>query len=276
MSTSEDTSALPAELRALAQQVSVSDDEKVQKEAAAVLKLLPDLATHPEAPYFQVSFRLALEALGADPPKTVLAKRLRKDLEEKTRSYKAPLRAMTRNAPSTWTIVGLGALIYFLTPPIFLFALTGGVSALDDELVLVPALGALGGTVSILARIPRLMEEARPNPVSSFFNGFSKPLIGAAFALFLYLIIQSRLLAFDLDRYSAKELFLALGFLAGFSERLIPDLVRRTETMVSSTAYRGDTHGDERTNTQLGRGPLTREGESVEHAVSGTPDRKSA
>lgn len=275
MSTSEDTSALPAELRALAQQVSVSDDEKVQKEAAAVLKLLPDLATHPEAPYFQVSFRLALEALGADPPKTVLAKRLRKDLEEKTRSYKAPLRAMTRTAPATWTIVGLGVFIYFVTFPIFLLALSG-VSVPDDELVLVPALGALGGTVSILARIPRLMEEARPNPVSSFFNGFSKPLIGAAFALFLYLIIQSRLLAFDLDRYSAKELFLALGFLAGFSERLIPDLVRRTETMVSSTAYRGDTHGDERTNTQLGRGPLTREGESVEHAVSGTPDRKSA
>jgi hypothetical protein len=137
--------------------------------------------------------------------------------------------------------------IFDISPDDFLVFSEGDLSMLAHQLVLVPALGALGGTVSVLARIPRLMEETKPNPVSSFFNGFSKPLIGAAFALFLYLLIQSQLLAIDLDRYDEKELFLALAFLAGFSERLIPDLVRRTEETVS-TGFGTETDGDARAN----------------------------
>jgi len=246
MGSAVDESAAGRELQALAAKVSITDDETVQKEAAALLKLLPDLATHPDAPYFRVIFQLALDALG-DPTKTTFVKELREDLEKKTRIYKAPFRAMTRTAPSTWTIVGLIVFIYGSIIPVGVLASYG--VRLGDELVLVPTLGALGGLVSILARLPKLMEEERPNPVSSFFNGFSKPLIGAAFALFLYLLIQSQILAIDLARYDTPELFLALAFLAGFSERLVPDLARRTEEMVGSAAYGSNTHDDKGGNT---------------------------
>jgi hypothetical protein len=69
MSPPEGLSAQPADFQAVVEQLPTADNLEVQREVAALLKTLPDLAVHPDAQYLHISFWSAFEAFGLTRPR---------------------------------------------------------------------------------------------------------------------------------------------------------------------------------------------------------------
>jgi len=74
--------------------------------------------------------------------------------------------------------------------------------------------------------------------------GIFRPILGAIFALVVYAILQSGLLAVNILNTSAGEpnstnsivfFYYVVGFLAGFSERWVPDIIEIAQKRVSET-----------------------------------------
>lgn len=70
--------------------------------------------------------------------------------------------------------------------------------------------------------------------------GAFKPLIGGAFGIFLFTLITSGLLPLQIkdDATPINEWYALFGiaFVAGFSERLVKDIISQTETRVLATS----------------------------------------
>ena len=81
--------------------------EEAQNEAARLLDLLADIEHHPDRERLQ-AVRAGLRALCATPPNLRLAAAGRRFIENRIRAYRRPLRAMSREAPATWLLVGAG------------------------------------------------------------------------------------------------------------------------------------------------------------------------
>jgi len=102
--------------------------------------------------------------------------------------------------------------------------------------VVVAFAGAVGAAVSVLQRATTF-QELRGDRLILVLTGFCKPLIGAAFAMFVFaLVLPGGVLPLYLtgDQSPAglpylHPMHLALAFLAGFSERFVPDLAGRLE-----------------------------------------------
>jgi hypothetical protein len=78
-----------------------------------------------------------------------------------------------------------------------------------------------------------------------FCTGLTKPLVGAASAVFLYVLVTSGIVAIDLTQYDDTAFFASVAFVAGFSERLLPDLAKRAEAVLTVAAT--DTPADGQT-----------------------------
>jgi hypothetical protein len=100
--------------------------------------------------------------------------------------------------------------------------------------------GALGSIVSILIRLEQYRDTYYKGSSEPILVGFAKPLIGTAFGLFLFTMINSNILPVikvpipdgstpqrnsDIRYY----FFFSVAFLIGFSERLAKDIIERTE-----------------------------------------------
>jgi hypothetical protein len=98
------------------------------------------------------------------------------------------------------------------------------------------ALGALGATasVSLMASLGHL----RVDPAAGIYAlprlGALRPSVGAIFGLALYFALRSGVV--DIGQ-STKSFYLFgfFAFAAGFSERLVPDMVRRAEAQFAAT-----------------------------------------
>jgi hypothetical protein len=112
------------------------------------------------------------------------------------------------------------------------------------HLVTIVALaGALGSIISILIRLDEYKDNDHKGSSAPILVGFAKPLIGTAFGLFLFTIINSNILPIikvpdsgstpqqssDI-RYS---FFFSVAFIVGFSERLAKDIIERAEETIS-------------------------------------------
>ena len=98
--------------------------------------------------------------------------------------------------------------------------------------VLVAIAGAVGSAVSIMVRIQDFMHLKNTDPSVLFFTGFFKPIIGTAFALFVFAILSSGLIPVTIDPAKARYFFAALAFVSGFSERFAKDVATRTEQTI--------------------------------------------
>jgi hypothetical protein len=98
--------------------------------------------------------------------------------------------------------------------------------------VLLGLAGALGSIISILVRIKDFTEIRILNPPALFWTGFFKPIIGAAFSLFVFCAFAAGLINVT-SGVNQRFMFLTLGFIAGFSERFAPDLVSGIERTIS-------------------------------------------
>jgi hypothetical protein len=65
-----------------------------------------------------------------------------------------------------------------------------------------------------------------------FWTGLLKPVVGVAFALFVYALLKSGVLKPGVADANLIYLYVVIGFIAGFSERFAPDLITRIEKQV--------------------------------------------
>ncbi len=107
-------------------------------------------------------------------------------------------------------------------------------------LVLVGIAGSLGSIVSILTRIKEYENEKYTDTLLPVLIGAFKPLIGGASGIFLLTLISSGFLPLEI-KDDAKPInewhaLFALTFVAGFSERLVKDIISQTEKKVLATS----------------------------------------
>ena len=104
--------------------------------------------------------------------------------------------------------------------------------------------GTLGGGVSLLTRLQDFdnpKNQKYDDDLLPLLIGLTKPILGGSFAFFIMLILQSNIFPIQIrsgngDKGNDTYLLLAMAFVAGFSERLIPDLINQVEKKVTVEA----------------------------------------
>ena len=104
------------------------------------------------------------------------------------------------------------------------------------------SMGALGSAVSVIVRSHKFVEQNKEGQSDLFFTGFFRPLVGMSFAIFAVALIESGIFS-GIFRIAEREnrnvyLYMAIAFIAGFSERLVEDVVIKTEkTLTGFTSH---------------------------------------
>ncbi|MBZ4415753.1 hypothetical protein [Myxococcus sp. RHSTA-1-4] len=240
--------APPPSLEArLQQRLSQPLDAGLQQELARLLHLRVAGASVLE-PAALENLQVALHALLADEPNLHLARDLRRRLESRLADRLHPLRLgaiLRTDSPSIQVMLGLmGALVLIvalglagelLRSRMEGFKLFGHI---DFHLMLASLLtGKLGAVTSLLVRIRGFEQPDTAAPASRVMQGFSRPLVGAAFAVFGLLVFKSQLLPIKLPTGTPMEeysFFLAMSFMLGFSERLGQDMAAQLEARLDS------------------------------------------
>lgn len=112
-----------------------------------------------------------------------------------------------------------------------------------EFIILILMTGTLGGAVSLLTRLKDFDDpknQKYDDDFLPFLIGLTKPILGASFAFFILLILNSNISPLEIrgeseDNGNGIYLYglLAMAFVAGFSERLIPDLISQVEKKVA-------------------------------------------
>ncbi|MBE9069250.1 hypothetical protein IQ260_21645 [Leptolyngbya cf. ectocarpi LEGE 11479] len=94
--------------------------------------------------------------------------------------------------------------------------------------------GALGGITSTLSRIREYRNDDYTDTVLPVCIGLIRPFVGGAFGILLFVLLSSKLLPLQVGDDSDDTLkkwygFIAIAFVAGFSERLVKDMISQTE-----------------------------------------------
>lgn len=119
------------------------------------------------------------------------------------------------------------------------------------QIGLVVAFGALGSVVSIIVRSQEIIQRAEAEHKDLRIVGFTRPFVGMAFAIFVFAIVESGVLGNFIqlkgaDSVQNTHLYIAIAFLAGFSESLVLGVVARTENTIqplnASTLHNNKTH----------------------------------
>ncbi|MGB3655145.1 MAG: hypothetical protein WBA41_28615, partial [Rivularia sp. (in: cyanobacteria)] len=106
------------------------------------------------------------------------------------------------------------------------------------------SMGALGSAVSIIVRANKFIEQGKEGQSDLFFTGFFRPIVGMSFAIFAVALIESGVFS-GIFQISAREnrtiyLYMAIAFVAGFSERLVEDVVLKTENTLTGFSSRSN------------------------------------
>jgi hypothetical protein len=97
--------------------------------------------------------------------------------------------------------------------------------------IAVGAAGGVGSMVSMFSRLEAYSALAATDVRVLWLLGAVKPIMGVAFALFVFCVLQSRILPFKFEGDAAANFtFLTLAFIAGFSERFSRVVAAKVET----------------------------------------------
>ncbi len=220
-------------------------NEDTQKEAAQLLSLL-SILNSPEDSHYVNMIEIAIEGLVTEKPNLIFAEEVRqkitRDIESKTRANSIinPVRFITRSkSPSIRIVFGMGVLLYFAIPLIIIYNPWSQMPAkvLDIPtglLLMVAFFGSVGSIVSIMVRIQDFSKVSEVDDAVLFFTGFFKPIVGAAFALFIFGVLKAGIIPVTIKQETESYFFMALSFLAGFSERFAKDVASTAESQISS------------------------------------------
>lgn len=105
-------------------------------------------------------------------------------------------------------------------------------------IILVVASGVSGSCISIMSRITEFSSSVTVEPLVLFLTGLLKPIIGLGSALFLYAVLNAGFISMLIPTLQIPSsnfaAWAAIGFVAGFSERLVPDVVHQLENVLGS------------------------------------------
>ena len=148
------------------------------------------------------------QSLLLQPPNRLLAIRLREACQQSVLRRSFLRSILPGTSASTWVVAGLAALLGIAIP------IGAGLAAFllpDDRIwqvaLGVAVMGALGSVVSILVRIKDFTEIRILDPPALFWTGFFKPVIGASFALFVYMAIESNIINIFTEEIKDPTLF---------------------------------------------------------------------
>lgn len=119
-------------------------------------------------------------------------------------------------------------------------------SILTDQfslILLAVAMGALGSTISVIVRANTFINQAQETENDLFLTGFFRPFVGMSFAIFCVALVEAGIFSgiFDINRRDNTDpiyFYVAIAFVAGFSERLVRDVVIKTEDTIAGPKYR--------------------------------------
>jgi len=118
--------------------------------------------------------------------------------------------------------------------------LLNSISRVNVPLILaVVATGALGSFVSVIVRANEFVTRENESQLDLFLVGFFRPVVGMAFAFFLIAVLESGVFSGFLSLQPSQSnkkiyLYITISFVAGFSERLVRDIMGHTESLVNS------------------------------------------
>jgi hypothetical protein len=226
--TSEHAAQLLQALSAVAQE---SLDITAQEEVARLVSVWTDIATLNRSDLLD-SLGVAIDAMTSPPPNVHLAQRIRANVQKRTNESPAG-----KVVQGLVTCLGLSILLLLIG---YLFTgdtVNWTIFGMDAQLlVLVAFAGALGSMVSVMRRIRDFTRFNSGSPLVMFLIGLFKPVIGVGFALFTFMVLKSNLISYTPAAGSESYFFAAVGFLAGFSEKLAPDIMDKAEGAMRTTA----------------------------------------
>ncbi|MEO0840201.1 MAG: hypothetical protein AAF063_15015 [Cyanobacteria bacterium J06643_5] len=104
------------------------------------------------------------------------------------------------------------------------------------------SMGALGSITSIIVRSKEFIQKSEDEEKDLFFVGFLRPFVGMSFAILVVALIESGIFlsisgipdnspAIEQRERTSRTVYyyMAIAFIAGFSERLVQDLISNTE-----------------------------------------------
>ena len=109
-----------------------------------------------------------------------------------------------------------------------------------QTLLLVAIFGAAGALASLMVRIRTFSLVRGRSKLEMFLVGFTRPILGILFAMFIYVVIGAGLIPLVVAQPSF--FWAAVAFVAGFSERFAPDVASRTESTILGGVKVGDAH----------------------------------
>jgi hypothetical protein len=181
---------------------------EVQEQLARAARLLSSLRQRGNHDLID-EVEIAVNSLLDEPPNVLLARRAISGVARDVR-YRG-------YSPATRVLVGVGILSYVFALGWLL--LGDDVLGIDVQRLVGPAVfGWLGSAASIVTRINVFRRVENP-----FIVGLTRPLLGAAFGIFVYLALNSGVITLAGD--IGPAFYLTIAFIAGFSERFVPDLI---------------------------------------------------
>jgi hypothetical protein len=227
----------------MAIQIPAGLNADVQRELAQLIHLSTVVERELNDPPIKEAIELAMAGLLMTPPNVDFAVTLRRGIERRLRAHNRLYRRLFTRSGVAKVVLGLSTLLAFAVVATFvLFLLYNNcvvlcdpkeVPGADTYLPLgVVLIGALGGIVSIMVRVEKFGAVRDTDPWVLFFTGFFKPIVGMSFAFFLFAFLNSGLTGIAPAQGKEHHFFLALAFVAGFSERFIHDVASRAERYV--------------------------------------------
>ncbi|MFP5272459.1 hypothetical protein [Coleofasciculus sp.] len=92
--------------------------------------------------------------------------------------------------------------------------------------------GALGSAISVIVKIQNIDRQSRTDSITYFLTGFFKPLVGMGFSFFILASIESGIIPIEKPVEQKEFFYIAVAFAAGFSERLVQDVLSNTEKRI--------------------------------------------
>ena len=212
-------------------------DERCQETLARLLSLLYELRKPQFAPHLP-EWEIAVRALLASPRNEKLATELYERIRLKVRPPLNPLVAVMRGgSPPTRVILGLGALLYLAIPLLIIYlpGIINRQSILGADSAMLAAVGisgAVGSIVSIMVRIQDFGKAGDVDPSVLYMTGFFKPVVGSAFALFIFAVLKAGLIPLTINQGAETYFYTALAFVSGFSERFAKDVASAAEKKI--------------------------------------------
>lgn len=222
---------------------NLGNDSGIQQDLAVLTTLLPDIGRSRSPHLIGVAEVAAAALTNKKEPPQDLIKGLVNGLRRRVRLYKwVGFSASIATAMGLWLFFFLFLVVAPFVLDQFLTNLGAGIDTYLGTplpvLFLIGAAGALGSIVSVMTRIDgATFREGVAGPHAFVLIGLFKPIVGAAFALFVFALLQSPVVPLDLPQTAADGgeqnpsafFFLALAFVAGFSERFATGLATRAE-----------------------------------------------